>query len=67
MARRGRSGDAIDFTVLPDLAPGRGLEPRIGELLKLGFKRVVFMVPIVPAEKQLRMLDRYATIIGKFV
>ncbi len=66
-AARGRSIDEFEFTVLTgyEVAPPGGLEARIRELLKLGFKRVVFMGAADPREQQ-AVLDRYARLIRKF-
>jgi len=49
-----------------EFRPTGGLEARIGELLKLGFKRVVLMVPTATPEKQRPALDRYAKMIRAF-
>jgi probable F420-dependent oxidoreductase len=67
-ARRGRSKDAFDLSVLTgeEFRPTGGLEARIGELLKLGLKRVVLMVPTATPEKQRPALDRYAKMIRAF-
>jgi hypothetical protein len=52
-ARRGRSTEEFDFSVLVayELARAGGLEARIQELLKLGFNRVLFMAPVAQPEK----------------
>jgi alkanesulfonate monooxygenase SsuD/methylene tetrahydromethanopterin reductase-like flavin-dependent oxidoreductase (luciferase family) len=60
MANAGRAAQNLNLSVLTDLPPGRGLEQRFRELEKLGFNRIVFMIPIVPAEKQRRIIDTYA-------
>jgi probable F420-dependent oxidoreductase len=67
-AARGRSMNEFEFSVLTayEVAPTGGLENRIRQLLQLGFKRVVFMGAADPREQQ-AMLDRYATLIRKFV
>jgi probable F420-dependent oxidoreductase len=68
-AQSGRSTDKFDFTVLTayEMAPVGGLEARIRELLKLGFNRVVFLVPPASPDEQRPVLDRYAALIRKFV
>jgi alkanesulfonate monooxygenase SsuD/methylene tetrahydromethanopterin reductase-like flavin-dependent oxidoreductase (luciferase family) len=68
-ARRGRSADGFDFSVLTayELARAGGLEARIQELLKLGFNRVLFMAPVAQPDKQWPALERYAALIRKFV
>jgi hypothetical protein len=67
-ARRGRSKDGFDFSVLTgeEFRPPGGLETRIGELLRLGFQRVVLMVPTATPDKQLPALDRYAKVIRTY-
>ncbi len=67
-ARRGRSKDAFDLSVLTseEFRPAGGLEGRIRELLQLGFNRVVLMVPRADPEKQWQALDRYAQVIRAF-
>jgi hypothetical protein len=67
-AQHGRSRDKLDFTVLTgyEMAPAGGLEARIRELLKLGFNRVVFLVPPAAPDEQRPKLDRYTALIRKF-
>ena len=67
-ARRGRPKDAFDFSVLTgeEFRPAGGLEARIGALLKLGFHRVVLMVPTAAPEKQWPALERYSKLIRAF-
>jgi probable F420-dependent oxidoreductase len=68
-AARGRAKDEFDLTVLTafDIAKSGGLETRIGELIKLGFNRILFMSPVAKPEKQWQVLERYAELIRKFV
>jgi hypothetical protein len=68
-ARRGRSTDEFDFSVLTayELTRSGDLEARIQELLKLGFNRFLFMAPVAQPEKQWPVLERYAKMIRKFV
>jgi hypothetical protein len=67
-AARGRSAEGFDFTVITayELARSGQLEGRIGELFKLGVKRVLFMAPVAEPNKQWPMLERYAALIRKF-
>ena len=67
-ARQGRSRDAFDFSVLTgeEFRPAGGLEARIPALLKLGFKRVVLMVPTLTPDRQWPALERYAKLIRTF-
>ena len=67
-ARVGKSKEGFDFSVLTgeEFRPIGGLEARIGELLRLGFRRVVLMVPTAAPDKQRPALDRYARIIRTF-
>jgi hypothetical protein len=66
-AQRGTPMDRLDFSVLTaeEMAP-RGIEGRIGELLKFGFKRILFLISPDQPDKQRTVSDRYATLIGKF-
>jgi probable F420-dependent oxidoreductase len=66
-ARCGRSGHRFDLTIATaeEMAPN-GIEARIGELLKLGFNRVLFLLPVGRPDKQRSSLDRYASVIRKF-
>lgn len=68
-AKLGRPIDKLDFTALTafDIAPSGGLEARIPELIELGFNRILFMSPVAAPEKQWRVLERYATLIRKFI
>jgi probable F420-dependent oxidoreductase len=68
-AKLGRPTDKLDFTALTafDIAPPGGLEARIPELIELGFNRILFMSPVAVPEKQWRVLERYATLIRKFI
>jgi hypothetical protein len=65
---RGKSTDRLDLSVLTaeEMAP-RGIETRIGELLKFGFNRVLFLISPAKPDKQRPVLDRYAALIRKFV
>jgi probable F420-dependent oxidoreductase len=65
--RCGRSKDEFDFSAATgfDLAPSGGLERRTGELLKLGFNRVLFLVPVAKPDKQWPVLERFASLIRK--
>jgi probable F420-dependent oxidoreductase len=67
-AQRGRPKDGFNFSVLTgeEFRPAGGLEARVGALLKLGFHRVVLMVPTATPDKQRSALDRYAKIIRAF-
>jgi probable F420-dependent oxidoreductase len=67
-ARRGRSKEVFDFSVITgdELAPAGGLEARIQELLKLGFNRVLFLIPTAAPDAQRPVLDRYAALIRRF-
>jgi hypothetical protein len=40
---------------------------RIGELVKLGFNRILFMISPASPDRQRPVLDRYAALIRKFV
>jgi probable F420-dependent oxidoreductase len=66
--RRGRPLKSFDLSVFTafDWAPEGGLEKRIPELLKLGFNRVVFMMPVGAPDKQWSALERYAALMRKF-
>jgi probable F420-dependent oxidoreductase len=66
-ARSGRSGHKFDLTIATaeEMAPN-GIEARIGELLKLGFNRVLFLLPVGRPDKQRSKLDGYAKLIRKF-
>lgn len=68
-ARRGKSKVALDLSVLAtgQLAPAGRLEARIQELLKLGFNRVLFLIPPARPDEQLPVLERYAALIPKFL
>jgi probable F420-dependent oxidoreductase len=68
VGKRGRSFKELDFSVLTgfELAPAGGLEGRIRELLKLGFHRVLFLMPTGTAETQWPVLERYAGLIRQF-
>ncbi|MGH7840728.1 MAG: LLM class F420-dependent oxidoreductase [Candidatus Binataceae bacterium] len=67
VARRGRSADALDFSIqtTEEFAPG-GLENRIPELIKLGFKRIVFLIMQTRRDEQWPLLERYAALIRQF-
>lgn len=67
-ARRGQASKQFDLSVLTgeEMAP-RGIETRIGELVKLGFNRILFMISPGSPDKQRPVLDRYAALIRKFV
>jgi hypothetical protein len=60
------SFDLSAFTSF-EMAPAGGLEKRVPELLKLGFSRVVFLTPVDKPDKQWPVLERYASLIRKFV
>jgi alkanesulfonate monooxygenase SsuD/methylene tetrahydromethanopterin reductase-like flavin-dependent oxidoreductase (luciferase family) len=66
-AQRGKSMDRFDLSVLTaeEMAP-RGIEGRIGELLKFGFQRILFLVSAGQPDQQRSVLDRYAKLIRKF-
>jgi probable F420-dependent oxidoreductase len=66
-ARNGRSGHKFDLTIATaeEMAPN-GIEARIGELLKLGFNRVLFLLPVALPDKQRSKLDGYSKVIRKF-
>ena len=68
-ARQGRPQHVLDFSVLTfeGLTPAGGLETRIHYLLKLGFNRVLFLISPARPDEQLKVLDRYASLIHKFV
>jgi hypothetical protein len=59
----------FDFTAITafEMAPAGGLERRIGELVSLGFNRVLFVAPspAKPAD-QWPVLERYAALIRNF-
>jgi hypothetical protein len=55
----------LQCTYAEEMAP-RGIEGRIGELLKFGFKRILFLISPDQPDKQRTVSDRYATLIGKF-
>jgi probable F420-dependent oxidoreductase len=63
-----KSLDRFDLSVLTgeEMAP-RGIEARIGELLKFGFKRIMFLISPALPDRQHPVLDRYAALIRKFV
>jgi probable F420-dependent oxidoreductase len=67
-AARGRSSENLDFTVQTafEFAPG-GLEARIPELIRLGFKRIVFLVMQTRRDDHWPVLERYASLIRKFI
>jgi probable F420-dependent oxidoreductase len=67
-ARRGRSAASFDFTALTgeEFRPVGGLEGRIHELLKLGFNRVVLMIPTAAPDQQWPTLENYAKLIRAF-
>jgi probable F420-dependent oxidoreductase len=67
-AKRGRPKSVLEFSVLTgdEFRPKGGLESRIGELLKIGFNRVVLMIPTAAPEKQWPALEAYAGLIRKF-
>src|SRR5262245_16887512 len=52
-ARRGKPRERFDFSVLTaEEMASRGIETRIGELVKLGFNRVLFLIPPASPDKQ---------------
>jgi probable F420-dependent oxidoreductase len=67
-ARRGKASKRFDLSVMTseEMAP-RGIETRIGELMKLGLNRILFLVTPANPDKQQPVLDRYAALIRKFV
>jgi probable F420-dependent oxidoreductase len=68
MGKRGRSFKDLDLSVMTafEMAPAGGIEGRIRELLKLGFHRVLFLMPTGTPDKQWPVLERYAKLIGQF-
>ncbi|HVC44613.1 MAG TPA: LLM class F420-dependent oxidoreductase [Candidatus Binataceae bacterium] len=68
-AERGRAGEHFDLSVMTaeEMNPPGGLEGRIREYLKMGFNRVMFMIPALRPDKQWPILERYAALIRKFV
>ena len=66
-AQQGKSMNKLDLSVLTaeEMAP-KGIEARIGELIKFGFNRVLFLVAPGMPDKQRPVLDRYASLIRKF-
>jgi len=68
VGRRGRSFKDIDLSVLTafEMAPASGIEGRIRELLKLGFHRVLFLIPTGTPDTQWPVLERYAGLIRQF-
>ena len=66
--RCGRSFKDFDFSVITgfELASAGKLEGRIPELLKLGFHRVLFLIPTAAPEKQWPVLERYSSLICQF-
>jgi probable F420-dependent oxidoreductase len=68
-AKLGRSQVKFDFSAITgfDLAPPGGLETRVPQLEKIGFKRIAFLIPVAKPDKQWPVLERYATLIRKFV
>jgi probable F420-dependent oxidoreductase len=66
-AQCGKSMDRFDLSVLTaeEMAP-RGIEGRIGELLKFGFQRILFLLSPGQPDQQRSVLDRYAKLIRKF-
>jgi probable F420-dependent oxidoreductase len=67
-ARRVRSKDVFDFSVITgdEMAPSGGLEARLEELLKLGFNRVLLLIPTAVPDAQKPVLDRYVALIRRF-
>jgi probable F420-dependent oxidoreductase len=65
--QHGKPMNHFDLSVLTaeEMAP-RGIETRIGELLKFGFGRILFLVSPATPDKQRPVLDRYAALIRKF-
>jgi hypothetical protein len=47
------------------MAP-KGIEARIGELIKFGFNRILFLISPTAPDKQRPVLDRYASLTRKF-
>src|SRR5216683_3446053 len=68
-AKLGRAKDTFDLSACTgfELAPASGLEARIPQLLKIGFNRIVFLTPVGTPDKQWPVLERYATLMRKFV
>jgi probable F420-dependent oxidoreductase len=66
-AQQGKSMNKLDLTVLTaeEMAP-KGIEARIGELIKFGFNRVLFLISPAAPDKQRPVLDRYASLTRKF-
>lgn len=66
-AKQGRAFDRLDLTVMTaeEMVRGR-LEARISELVKIGFKRISFLVSPDQPDRQRTVLDRYAALIHKF-
>ncbi|HXD90963.1 MAG TPA: LLM class F420-dependent oxidoreductase [Candidatus Binataceae bacterium] len=68
-AKLGRTNAKFDFTACTgfELASASAIETRIPQLEKIGFGRVVFLVPVGTPDKQWPILERYATLMRKFV
>jgi probable F420-dependent oxidoreductase len=66
-AQQGKSMNKLDLTVLTaeEMAP-KGIEARIGELIKFGFNRVLFLISPAAPDRQRPVLDRYASLTRKF-
>jgi alkanesulfonate monooxygenase SsuD/methylene tetrahydromethanopterin reductase-like flavin-dependent oxidoreductase (luciferase family) len=67
-ARVGRSMKEFDLSVITgyELAGVKGTEPRIRELMELGFNRILFLIEPGAPEKQWPVLERYANLIRTF-
>lgn len=63
-----RSMDEFDFSVITgrELLTGGAIESRIPELLRMGFGRVLFLIPTAAPDFQWRVLEKYAAIIRQF-
>ena len=68
-AKLGRTNAKFDLTACTgfELASASAIETRIPQLEKIGFGRVVFLVPVGTPDKQWPILERYATLMRKFV
>ncbi|HVN89001.1 MAG TPA: LLM class F420-dependent oxidoreductase [Candidatus Binataceae bacterium] len=67
-AKLGRGDFKFDFTAGTsfDLQPPEKIEGRINDLIKIGFNRICFLIPVTTPDKQWKVLERYAALMKKF-
>jgi hypothetical protein len=68
MRKRGRSFDDLDLRAMTafEFSPQGGIENRIRELFKMGFRRVMFLLTTAIPDKQWPLLERYYALTRKF-